>query len=47
LLEVPSPSGTAKGKVCELDVMLPEYYKVRGWTKDGVPTKETLKRLGL
>ena len=47
LLEVPSPSGTAKGKVCELDVMLPEYYKVRGWTKEGVPTKETLKRLGL
>jgi aldehyde:ferredoxin oxidoreductase len=47
LLEVPSPSGTAKGKVCELDVMLPEYYAVRGWTKDGVPTKETLKRLGL
>jgi aldehyde:ferredoxin oxidoreductase len=47
LLEVPAPSGTAKGKVCELDVMLPEYYEVRGWTKDGVPTKETLKRLGL
>ncbi len=47
LLEVPAPSGTAKGKVCELDVMLPEYYEVRGWTKEGVPTKETLKRLGL
>jgi len=47
LLEVPAPGGTAKGKVCELDVMLPEYYKVRGWTKDGVPKKETLKRLGL
>ena len=47
LLEVPSPSGTAKGKVCELDVMLPEYYEVRGWTKEGVPTEETLKRLGL
>jgi aldehyde:ferredoxin oxidoreductase len=47
LLEVPAPGGTAKGKVCELDVMLPEYYKLRGWTKDGVPTKETLTRLGL
>ncbi len=47
LLEVPAPGGTAKGKVCELDVMLPEYYKLRGWTKDGVPTKETLARLGL
>ncbi|GMQ76091.1 MAG: aldehyde ferredoxin oxidoreductase family protein [Gammaproteobacteria bacterium] len=47
LLEVPAPGGTAKGKVCELDVMLPEYYQARGWTKDGVPTKETLERLGL
>ena len=47
LLEVPAPGGTAKGKVCELDVMLPEYYSARGWGKDGVPTKETLKRLGL
>ncbi len=47
LLEVPAPGGTAKGKVCQLDVMLPEYYKLRGWTKDGVPTKETLTRLGL
>ncbi len=47
LLEVPAPSGTAKDKVCELDIMLPEYYQARGWTKDGVPTKETLKRLGL
>jgi aldehyde:ferredoxin oxidoreductase len=47
LLEVPAPGGTAKGKVCELDVMLPEYYKLRGWSEDGVPTKETLARLGL
>jgi aldehyde:ferredoxin oxidoreductase len=47
LLEVPAPGGTAKGKVCELNIMLPEYYQARGWTKDGVPTKETLERLGL
>ncbi len=45
LLEVPAPGGTAKGKVCELDVMLPEYYQARGWTEEGVPTEETLKRL--
>ncbi len=47
LLEVPAPGGTAKGKVCELDIMLPEYYEARGWSKDGVPTKKTLARLGL
>ncbi len=47
LLEVPAPSGTAKGKVNELDKMLPEYYAERGWTPQGVPTQETLGRLGL
>ncbi|MDH3691105.1 MAG: aldehyde ferredoxin oxidoreductase C-terminal domain-containing protein, partial [Gammaproteobacteria bacterium] len=47
LLEDPAPSGTAKGKVNELGKMLPEYYKVRGWTKDGVPTNETVSRLRL
>ncbi len=47
LLEVPAPSGTAKGKVNQLDVMLPEYYEARGWTPDGEPTTQTLSRLGL
>ena len=47
LLEDPAPSGTAKGKVNQLDIMLPEYYELRGWSPDGVPTRETLDRLGL
>ncbi len=47
LLEDPAPSGTAKGKVNELAKMLPEYYAYRGWTPEGVPTPETLGRLGL
>jgi aldehyde:ferredoxin oxidoreductase len=47
MLEVPTPSGTAKGKVSELSIMLPEYYRLRGWTEAGVPTTETLARLGL
>lgn len=47
MLKDPAPSGTAKGKVAELDIMLPEYYELRGWTKDGIPTNETLSRLGL
>ncbi len=47
LLEVPAPSGTAKGKVNQLDIMLPQYYQERGWTPDGVPTNETLSRLRL
>lgn len=47
LLETPCPSGVAKGRVAELDVMLPEYYQLRGWNEDGQPSSETLTRLGL
>ena len=47
LLDEPCPSGIAKGKVAELGAMLPEYYALRGWSTDGVPTAETLARLGL
>lgn len=47
LLNDPCPSGVAKGKVAELDVMLPEYYELRGWNGEGVPTSDTLSRLGL
>ena len=47
LLKEPIPSGPSKGEVFELDRMLPEYYKLRGWDKEGVPTKEKLEELGL
>jgi aldehyde:ferredoxin oxidoreductase len=47
LTKEPMPSGPAKGKVVELGKMLPEYYELRGWDKEGVPTKEKLKELGL
>jgi aldehyde:ferredoxin oxidoreductase len=47
LLNDPAPSGTAKGRVCELDTMLTEYYDLRGWNDQGVPTAETLQRLNL
>jgi aldehyde:ferredoxin oxidoreductase len=40
-------TGPAKGKVSGIDKMRPEYYKARGWDDKGVPTKETLQRLGL
>ena len=39
--------GPAKGLVSGIDKMIPEYYEVRGWTPEGVPTEETLARLGL
>ena len=43
----PAKTGPAKGKVNGIDKMRPEYYKARGWDDKGVPTKETLQRLGL
>ena len=42
--------GPAKGAVVtqdELDLMLDDYYNVRGWTLEGVPKIEKLKALGL
>ncbi len=47
LTKTPAPTGPAKGLVCHLDEMLDEYYKVQGWTGDGIPGKEVLERLGL
>ena len=40
-------SGSGKGRVCELDTMLPQYYELRGWTAEGRPTAATMERLGL
>jgi aldehyde:ferredoxin oxidoreductase len=36
-----------KNRVVPLDKLLPEYYEMRGWDKDGTPTKEKLKELKL
>ena len=40
-------TGPAKGVVSHVEEMLPEYYKVRGWDSEGVPTGETKTRLGI
>ena len=40
-------TGPAEGKTNGLDVMLPAYYELRGWTADGVPSNETINRLAL
>ena len=47
LLEEPMPSGPAKGKVVELQEMLIEYYQVRGWDENGIPTDEKIEELSL
>lgn len=35
------------GLIEDFDAMLDRYYDLRGWSRDGVPTVETLRRLGL
>ena len=50
VMNLPIPSGVAKGSYVsqeELDFLLDDYYSTRGWTKEGVPTMEKLKELGL
>ena len=47
LLKEPGKTGPAAGMVNGLGQMLPEYYALRGWTADGVPTNDTLSRLAL
>ena len=42
--EEPSNSPGSKGHVCELDLMLKEYYEVRGWV-NGVVPESKLKEL--
>jgi aldehyde:ferredoxin oxidoreductase len=46
-LKEPMPEGPAKGLVSNLDTMLPQYYEIRGWNVDGVPTTAKLSELGL
>jgi aldehyde:ferredoxin oxidoreductase len=47
LLKEPIPEGPGKGKLSRVPEMLPEYYQLRGWDENGVPSQETLERLGL
>ncbi len=50
ILAVPHPDGAAAGKTvsaAEFRDALDEYYRVRGWDADGVPTEATLARLSL
>ena len=47
LLLEPLPDGGCKGSIVELDRMLPNYYRARGWDEEGMPTPEKLRELEL
>ena len=46
-LEEPMPEGPSKGQVFEQDQLLPTYYEVRGWDRNGVPKAGKLGELGI
>lgn len=46
-LNQPLPGGPARGQVVDLDPLLDEYYDLMGWDRSGIPSPETLARLGL
>jgi aldehyde:ferredoxin oxidoreductase len=46
-LSEPLKEGPSRDHVVDLDQLMKDYYFVRGWNEEGVPTKETLKKLGL
>jgi aldehyde:ferredoxin oxidoreductase len=47
LLKEGHKAGPSAGVTVNLDAMLPEYYKLRGWSMTGKPSKRKLKQLGL
>ena len=51
VMHVPIPDeGPSKGSFVsqeELDLLLDDYYEVRGWNKEGIPTIEKVKELGM
>ncbi|MHC4756441.1 MAG: aldehyde ferredoxin oxidoreductase family protein [Planctomycetota bacterium] len=47
LLSEPIPSGPCKGHIHRLPELLPEYYEVRGWDEEGLPTESKLAGLGI
>lgn len=43
----PRPDGRAKGVLPNLGRMLSEYYELRGWDREGIPTGERVAKMGL
>ena len=46
-LKEPLKKGPSKEKIVPLERMLKEYYKVRGWDENGIPTNDLLNKLSL
>jgi aldehyde:ferredoxin oxidoreductase len=46
-LKTPLKEGPSKGKVVPLTKLLQDYYNVRQWDENGIPTDELLERLSI
>jgi len=46
-IKEPIENGICKGSKVNLMLMLEEYYRIMGWKKNGEPSKEKIKELGL
>ena len=46
-LLTPLPDGGSAGKAADLEYQLNEYYNLRGWDENGLPTSGRLQMLGL
>jgi aldehyde:ferredoxin oxidoreductase len=45
--EEPLPEGPGKGETVDLNQMMQDYYRLRGWDSNGYPSDEKLAELGL
>jgi len=43
----PLPEGGSRKRISHVKEMLPEYYSLRGWDKDGNPTSKLMKELNI
>lgn len=47
-LKEPMEIGASEGQIVDLNVMIDEYYELRGWEKENdFPTRKKLEQLGL
>ena len=47
MFNTPVATGPAKGMLSKVREILPEYYQLRGWDENGVPTEARLEKLQL
>lgn len=47
LIDMETKEVISEGMLVDLDYMLDRYYRLRNWTKDGIPSADKLNELGL